>query len=120
MDLNHPVVKLCLAGSQAEFEGRQEDACALYWQAWQAAQDDYGACIAAHYVARCQKTPAETLRWNREALKRADAAQDASVLEFYPSLYLNLGRSYELMGHPNEASQYYDLAASLGAVHQPE
>jgi len=120
MDLNHPVVKLCIEGSQAEFEGRQADAFALYWQAWQAAQDDYGACIAAHYVARCQETPEGIFRWNHEALERADSSQNSAVLDFYPSLYLNMGHSYELMGNLNEARRYYDLAAGLGAVHQPE
>jgi hypothetical protein len=120
MDLNNPVVKLCVEGSQAEFEGKPELASALYGQAWLAAQDDFEACIAAHYVARFQKTPADTFHWNQEALAHADKSQDECVKDFYPSLYLNMGRSYELLGNASEAKRFYDLASGLGAVHQPE
>jgi len=52
MDLHNPVVILCIKGTQAEFEGRQEDTYALYLQAWEARKNDYDACIAAHYIAR--------------------------------------------------------------------
>lgn len=117
MDLNNPVIKLCVEGTRAEFEGRRDDAHALYQQAWEAAQDDYEFCIAAHYLARHQTDPQETFRWNQEALTRADAVKDERVQSFYPSLYLNMGHSYELLGNLVEAKRYYDLAAELGAVH---
>jgi tetratricopeptide (TPR) repeat protein len=118
MDLNNPVIKLCLAGTQAEFEGRIEDARSLYEQAWLASQDDYEACIAAHYLARYQVDPQVRLHWNREALKRANAVDRSRVEAFYPSLYLNMGRSYELLGNREEARRYYELAAELGMIHQ--
>ena len=118
MDMNNPVVKLCSDGTRAEFEGRQDDARALYWQAWRAARDDYEACIAAHYVARFQKDPVDIFRWNQEALSRAGAVKNDSVKDFYPSLFLNMGRSYELLGNLTEAKRYYDLAAGLGYIHQ--
>jgi hypothetical protein len=117
VDLNSPVVQLCIAGTQAEYAGNREDAIRLYGQAWEAARDDYEACIAAHYVARFQANPEETLRWNREALDRAGAVEFERVKDFYPSLYLNMGHSYELLGDQAEARRYYDLAAGLGAVH---
>lgn len=118
MDLNDPGIKLCIAGTQAEFEGRIEEARSLYEQAWQAAQDDYQACIAAHYLARYQEDPKERLRWNQEALERANAVESSRIETFFPSLYLNMGHSYELLGHQEEAQRYYDLAAALGVVHQ--
>jgi len=111
IDPDNPVVQLCIQGTQAEFRGEPDQACALYWRAWQAASDDYEACIAAHYVARFQDSPQETLRWNQEALRRADAVRDGRVRDFYPSLYLNLGHSYELLGDEIEARRYYELAA---------
>jgi hypothetical protein len=120
LDLGDPVVRLCLEGSRAELEGRRDDARALYENAWEAASDDYEACIAAHYVARFQARPEDVLRWNQEALCRADAVDIERVREFYPSLYLNLGRSHELLGNQAEAEHYYYLAARLGFVHQPE
>lgn len=118
MDPNNPVIRLCIAGTQAEFAGRIEEARRLYDQAWQAARDDYEACVAAHYVARFQEPAEEKLRWNQEALRRAEAVGDERVREFYPSLYLNLGHSYELLGKMEEARSYYDLAAKLGVRHE--
>ena len=118
MDLNSPAVQLCIAGTQAEYQDRREDAADLYRQAWDAARDDYEACIAAHYLARFQKTPEDTFFWNREALTRAGAVELERVKDFYPSLYLNMGRSCELLGLLTEAKKYYDLAKSLGYEHQ--
>ncbi len=90
----------------------------LYQKAWEAAQDDYEACIAAHYVARHQENHQERLYWNQVALDKADAVNDERVQEFYPSLFLNMGQSYELLGDVVQAKRYYDLAAGLGAIHQ--
>ncbi len=120
MDLTNPVVQLCMEGTRAEFEHRIDDAHILYKQAWDARKDDYDACIAAHYVARFQDSADESLRWNQVALEHANAVNDKSITDFYPSLYLNLGRSYELAGNQNEAQRYYDLAAELGVLHQPD
>jgi hypothetical protein len=120
MDLTNPVIQLCMDGSRAEFEHRLEDARALYQQAWEARTDDYEACIAAHYVARFQDSPEENLRWNKLALDHAEAVHDERVTDFYPSLYLNLGRAHETLGNQAEAQKYYNLAADLGFIHQPE
>jgi hypothetical protein len=120
MDLNNPVVKLCAEGTRAEFEGRHDDARILYMQAWEASQDDFEACVAAHYVARYQESPQDRLRWNQEALLRAAAVGDERVCSFYPSLYLNMGHSFEVIGNMAEAKRYYELAAELGFVHQAE
>ncbi len=119
MDLDNPVIQLCLDGAQAEFKGQSSEARRLYQQAWETATDAYEACIAAHYVARFQATPEETLRWNQIALDRAEAAEHDRVRDFYPSLYVNLGHSYEVLGNQIEAQHFYDLAADLGVKHQP-
>ena len=113
MNLDNPVVKLCIAGTQAEFQGLIDTAHALYQQAWDAAQDDYDACIAAHYLARHQQNLHERLYWNQIALEKANAVTDNSVQEFYPSLFLNMGQSYELLGNIHEAKRYYTLAAKI-------
>lgn len=112
MDPNNPVVKLCVAGMQAEGQSRLDEAHKLFMQAWAAQQDDLDACIAAHYMARHQKSPAEMLRWNQLALQHADAVNDVRVADFYPSLYLNLGWSHESLGNLTEATHYYTLAAT--------
>lgn len=118
MELENPVIKLCIEGTRAEFEGRTELASALYQQAWEASRDDYEACVAAHYVARFQANPEDILFWNQESLDRAKKVNDARVIDFYPSLYLNLGHSYELLGDQPEAQRYYNLAAELGITHR--
>ncbi|MEZ4657831.1 MAG: hypothetical protein R2911_09675 [Caldilineaceae bacterium] len=117
MDVNNPIIKLCTVGTAAEFAGKIDEAKALYRQAWDAATDDYEACIAAHYVARHQVQPAEALRWNQIALDRAMAVGDERVTAFMPSLYLNMGRSYEILGNRPMAQHFYDLAAALGFPH---
>ncbi len=120
MNHDNPVIKLCIEGTQAEFQGEIDKARALYQKAWEAAQDDYDACIAAHYVARHQEDHKERLHWNQIALNKANAVTDQSVQEFYPSLFLNLGLSHELLGNLNEAKRYYDLAAEAGVIHQAD
>jgi len=115
--LENRVVQLCLDGAHAEFEGQLDDAHALYWQAWDTAQDDYEACIAAHYVARFQETPVAIFHWNREALRYANAVADSRVEAFFPSLYLCMGYACDQLGDRAEAQRYYDLAAALGYAH---
>lgn len=118
MNPNNPVIKRCIEGAQAEFQGQNERAHSLYQSAWEAAQDDFEACIAAHYVARFQDDPHEKRRWNQIALDKAKAVADRRVDDLYPSLYLNMGQSYELLGKMDEAKRYYDLAAKMGFPHQ--
>ena len=111
IDSANPVVQLCSEGIRAEMAGEVEKAVRCYIQAWEARRDDYDACVAAHYMARLQHTPAEVLRWNEQALNSAKAVNDERVRSFYPSLYLNLGKAHEDLGEPDAARQYYDLAA---------
>jgi len=119
LDPENPIVRLCADGMQAEFQGRFEEAQRLFQQAWDTHQDDLEACIAAHYLARHQETPEETLHWNQLALDYAqkvavgsqDDAQENSLVGFFPSLYLNMGWSYEQLIDLPEAVRYYQLAA---------
>ena len=115
LDPDNPVVKWCVAGMRAEGEGRLDEARALFNQAWAARQDDLEACIAAHYVARHQTSPEETLRWNQAALDHAAAVGDERVQGFYASLYLNLGYAHEQLGHAAEARRCYALAEAYAA-----
>ncbi|RCG22846.1 hypothetical protein DQ384_34920 [Sphaerisporangium album] len=101
---------------RAEAEGRPEDARRLFDQAWAERSDDFDACVAAHYVARQQDSAEEVLLWNAVSLHHAHAAGDDRVTEFYPSLYLNMGASHELLGDPSEAERYFRLAADHAAA----
>lgn len=119
MDTNSRTTQLCIAGTQAEYARRLDDARRLYREAWDAAADDYDACIAAHYIAHLEADSAQALRWNLEALSRAERVPERTA-EFLASLYVNLGRSYELLGDLAEAERYYGLAAEHGLVHHSE
>jgi len=112
MDPENPIVKLCVAGMQAEFEGRLEDARTLFAQAWDEHRDSFEGCIAAHYLARHQDDPQQSLYWNELSLKYAQDVEDERVLEFFPSLYLNMGYAYEALANLEEAARYYELAAA--------
>lgn len=115
---SRPSVVLCAAGIQAEFERRVDDARQLYAQAWDAATDDYERCVAAHFVGHLEADATEALRWHLVALDHARRADAERVADFLPSLYVNLGRAYELTGDAALAERYYALAAELGLVHQ--
>ncbi len=112
MDPTNPVIQLCAAGMQAEGAGRFEEARTLFLQAWEARQDAYEAAIAAHYVARHQDSMEAMWEWDQRALTHAQAVEDERVRDFFPSLYLNMGKSYEAIGEPAEARRHYDLAAA--------
>lgn len=105
------VVQLCIKGMEAELEGRLAEACRLFVMAWDLSLNDFDACVAAHYLARHQPTPEDCLHWNREAVTRARLVGDERVASFFPSLYLNLGHSHEVLGDSDAASSYYELAA---------
>jgi tetratricopeptide (TPR) repeat protein len=110
-DLNNPVVQLCVKGMNAEGEGKIEEAQQLFQQAWDVATNDFEAFTAAHYLARNQEDPNDNLKWNLEALTRANAINDDSFKGHYPSLYLNVAKSYETLGNNEEAARHYQLAA---------
>ncbi len=112
MQSHNKVVELCEQGMAVEAKGQLVDALNLYMQAWEMRKNDFDACVAAHYVARHQKSPEETLYWNQEALAYADAVNNESVKSFYPSLYLNVCQSYERLGNKSEAKRFLDLAKS--------
>ena len=111
LDPNNPVVKLCVAGMQAEGENRLDEAHKLFRAAWAARQDDFDACIAAHFLAR-HRPPEEMRHWNQVALDHANAVEDERIQGFYPSLYLNLGWSYEQLADLAAAGRYYALAVA--------
>nr|WSY52037.1 hypothetical protein OG999_19155 [Streptomyces sp. NBC_00886] len=112
MDPNNPVVRLCSQGMQAEAEGRDADARSLFKQAWEIAADDYEACVAAHYLARHQPTPQQTLHWNQECLNRADLVGDDRVKGFYASLHMNMAKAYGDLDEPGKACEHFELAAA--------
>ena len=112
MNADNRVVQLCVEGMLAEAEGRAADAQRLFAEAWDASSDDFEASVAAHYVARHQRTPEETLRWNEQALAHAQAVAGDRMRGLYASLHLNVGKSLEDLGRTAEAHRSYERAAA--------
>jgi tetratricopeptide (TPR) repeat protein len=110
IDPENPVVKLCAEGMNLEVSGDKKLAHQKFQEAWNLAGDDYEAFIAAHYLARHQETPEDKLRWNLESLNRALNLKSEQIGNLLPSLYLNLGKSYENLAQKEEAVKYYTLA----------
>lgn len=110
-DPQNIVVKLCTEGMNAEFAGDFTKAHEIFQRAWDNATNDFEAFTAAHYLARNQKDPADSLSWNLKALDHASAIVDDDMKMHFPSLYLNVARSYEVLGNLDEAGHYYLLAA---------
>lgn len=112
IDPENPVVQLCVEGMRAESRGRHDAARALYQQAWEKAETPMDACVAAHYRARQGVDAQDVLHWNRVAVEQADAVDGDGARHFYPSLYLNLGHSYETLGQLDDAKRCYARAES--------
>jgi tetratricopeptide (TPR) repeat protein len=112
LDPDNEIVRLCAAGMAAEAQGNARQARSLFEQAWSLQSNSVEACVAAHYVARHQDTPEDTLRWNEEALARANEAEVERVASFLPSLYLNLAHSHEVLGDLALASDLYERAGA--------
>lgn len=103
---------------EAEALGKTAEARELFSQAWEQAADDADTFTAAHYLARNQADPAKALKWNLEALNRAASLDREEIKQYYPSLYLNAGKSYEDLGEGEDARRHYLLAADY-AAHLP-
>lgn len=114
METSSRTAQLCIAGTQAEFERRIDDARRCYLEAWQAVFDDYDAAIAAHYIAHLESDPRTALPWHLRALEAA--YRDDRTREFRASLHVSLGGCYETLGMP-EAERHFAMAAQLGIVH---
>lgn len=117
-DPDNPVTRHCIAGMEAEGRGDPAAARAAFQSAWDASQDDFDRCVAAHYVARHQPDAEGTRRWNEAALRHADAlGDDPRVGGLLPSLCLNLGHSLLLAGRGAEAAALFQRGhAALGSV----
>jgi hypothetical protein len=116
VDPDNPVAELCAAGMAVE--GDVQAARELFAKAWEIRRDDYDASIAAHFVARHQATPEQTLHWNVVAVHHAEAVTDGRADEFLASLYLNLGEAYRVVGRAREAALAAERA-STALVHLP-
>lgn len=109
-DPDNEIVKLCAQGIETEGKGEIAKAKTMYTEAWEKASNDKERYIAAHYLARNQDKET-ALHWNQKAVDHALLIKDEDISHSLPSLYLNLGHSYEQLGHKKPAQQHYKNAA---------
>lgn len=115
-DPNNPVIQLCATGMQLEAQGKIDEAVQSFQKAWSLAENDFERFTAAHYVARNQKDPVDSLKWNMDALMYARAINNDGSTGHYPSLYLNIAKSYETLGDIPAAHQHYQNAATYADI----
>ncbi|HVM89892.1 MAG TPA: NAD(+)--rifampin ADP-ribosyltransferase [Puia sp.] len=96
-----------------EEKGKPEEASKLFLESWKEATNDFEKFLAAHYVARYQKTVPEKLNWLETALQFALKVNDNTVKSVFPSLYLNIAKCYEDLYDHIKAKEYSDLAISF-------
>lgn len=106
---NH-VVKLCLQGMNMEETGNLGEAARLFMQAWNDATNDFEKFLAAHFVARHQKTVADRLNWLETSLQFALKVNDNAATSALPTLYSNMARCYEDLNDHIKAKEYSGLA----------
>ena len=112
-DPNNNVVKLCAQGMDMEGKGKPEEASRLFLQAWHEATNDFEKFLAAHYIARQQKTVSDKLNWLETTLKFALKVNDSAVKSAFPSLYLNIAKCYEDLNEVDNAKRNYEIALSF-------
>ncbi len=113
LDPNNSIVKLCVEGMEHEGKGDFAGTAHSFTEAWDQATNDLERCIAAHYIARHQDNHLDALKWNQLALDHANASSEDQLCGFYPSLYLNLGKSHEDLGNIQQARHFYELATGV-------
>lgn len=104
------VVKLCLQGMSLEAEGKPAEAEKLFMQGWNEAENDLEKFLAAYYISRHQKMPADQLKWLQIALELALRINDDSVKSAFPGLYSKIAQCYEELFNPEKAKEYTELA----------
>lgn len=112
-DPENKIVKLCAEGMSREGEGKAAEACKLFYQAWDEATNDFEKFIAAHYIARHQKSIENKLNWDKKALQLALKINEDGVKATFPSLYLNIAKCYEDLNDIENAKQNYQTALSF-------
>jgi hypothetical protein len=111
-DPNNAIVKLCVQGLEYEGLGQKERAMSYYCLAWEQATTDFEKFTAAHYLARHQTDPVKELEWNQLALQHAKLVDRDTMKQYYPSLYLNIVKSFEQIGDAHSAYDACELANS--------
>lgn len=108
----NPVVKLCIQGMDMEAKGNTAEAMVFFRRSWDEATNDFEKFLAAHYLARQQKTAKEKLLWLETALQHALKVNDSAAQSALPSLYSAMANCYDDLQEQDKAREYTSLANS--------
>ena len=111
----NPVIQLCLRGMAAE-EQDAATALQLFTEAWDTATNDHEKFLAAYYIARQQRTVADTLHWLETALEHANKVDEVSVSTALPALHTRIADCYSKLGN-NEQAEVHQSAATQHRDH---
>ena len=110
-DPSNKIIQLCAEGMEAEGKGGIEAAKKLFLKAWEESTTNFEKFTASHYLARNQENIEEELIWNLESLRLASLIDEDSMKEYFSSLHLNIGKSYEKLNDKEKAKEHYKIAA---------
>lgn len=104
------IVQLSLQGMRAEDAGNTEEAAVIFHQSWTEAGNDFEKFLAAYFIARHQKEPAEKLHWLQIELEYALKVNDDSVKECFVNLYTSIAKCYQQLGDITSSNKNLELA----------
>lgn len=110
------VVKRCVQGIDMEEKANPEEALKLFLRSWNEATNDFEKFLAAHFIARHQKTFSDRLKWLETTLHYALGTKDTGVNSALFSIYLNIAQCHENLGDRDQAKNYYGLATSINSA----
>lgn len=108
----NPIVKLCLQGMSMDDQGKPEEALKLFLQAWNESTNQFEKYLAAHYVARLQKSISDKLKWLEKCLAFGLKVNSDVVSSALPDLYFNIAKCYEDLNDLPKARKNYELASA--------
>lgn len=112
-DPQNNIIQLCLQGMIMEKSNQLEAACELFHKAWQEATNDFERFYAAYNVSRYKSEPKEQLKWLDTALQLAESMNNTAVNSAYSTVYTQLAKCYEALGHMDKAKTYHELSSAV-------
>ncbi|WPR70339.1 NAD(+)--rifampin ADP-ribosyltransferase [Flavobacterium sp. NG2] len=106
------VVQLCIQGMDMEENSQNAEAEKLFLQAWEVATNDFEKFLAAHYIARQQKTISDKLNWLETALEFALKENNDAVKSALASLYYTIAQCHKALKNEDKATENFNLASS--------
>lgn len=114
---SNTVVQLCMQGMNLEDIDKPQEAAGLFFQAWNAATNDFEKFLAAWYLARVQQNIADRLKWYETTLQLALNVNDEGVKGAFPALHSNLANCYQELGDLDNTTKHQELA--IASLSQP-